>query len=134
MMTSEQKLAQSIVFVGKSLTYWPFINQLQCISTVQLSIANFSYSTVYKKIDTAMGLILVTCYLSKPGMYTKRAVRWVSSKILHTGLLADTGCVQTAGKSESNQIPSKLRFLGLIVHNVFSKCLKRMWLGSGQHV
>ena len=40
------------------------------------------------------------------------------------------GRVQTAGKSDSNLIPSHIRFLGLTVHTVFSKCPNRIWLCS----
>ena len=51
----------------------------------------------------------------------------LTSSKLFTRLL---GCVHTAGKSDSNLIPSQIWFLGLTVHTVFSKCPNLIWLCS----
>lgn len=36
------------------------------------------------------------------------------------------GCIQTAGKPDSNQIPSQIQYLGLTVYTVFRKCPNEM--------
>lgn len=42
----------------------------------------------------------------------------LKNSLVGAGLVA-FGCVQTAGESNSNQIPSQVRFLSLTVHMVF---------------
>lgn len=81
-------------------------------------------------------LFLMCCFNLQPGVFEviAAALLLLQKHPLWGPSKSDNGCIQTEGKSDSNQNYSQIWFLGLSVHNVWSKCPNGIWppLRSGE--